>query len=113
MNDLDSAPAGFVHWIVIGIPPGPGSSAAGQTPGNGIVEPNGNGDTGYRGPCPPAGTGPHRYVFTLYQVPANLTLPSNNAAEESQAIAQAATAPPAQLTGTFTAGASGAFQGAG
>jgi Raf kinase inhibitor-like YbhB/YbcL family protein len=108
MNDLDAG--GFIHWIVIGIPPGPGSSAAGQTPGGGVVEPNGNGDRTYRGPCPPAGTGTHRYVFTLYQVPANLSLQSNNAAEESQAIAQASTAQ-AQVTGTFTAGASGSFGG--
>jgi phosphatidylethanolamine-binding protein (PEBP) family uncharacterized protein len=101
MQDLDAGP--FVHWIVFGMSPGPGSSAAGQTPGNGSVLPNGNGDATYRGPCPPAGTGTHRYVFTLYQTPANLDVPGGGS-QAAQAIAQASTAQ-AQWTGTFTAGA--------
>jgi Raf kinase inhibitor-like YbhB/YbcL family protein len=103
MDDLDAVGGnGFVHWVVIGIPPGPGSSASGQTP-NGLVEPNDNGDHGYRGPCPPAGTGRHRYQFTLYSVPDLAGLTPRLGAGGSQAaaaIAQASTAS-ATFVGTY------------
>jgi phosphatidylethanolamine-binding protein (PEBP) family uncharacterized protein len=91
MDDEDAVGGVFVHWIVFAMHPGPGSSAAGQTqPGYGMVQPNGNGDRVYLGPCPPAGTGMHHYRFTLYQVPSNLELPAGIA--DATTIAQASTA---------------------
>jgi Raf kinase inhibitor-like YbhB/YbcL family protein len=99
MDDPDARGGVFVHWIVFGMRPGPGSSAAGQAqPGYGMLQPNGNGDRAYRGPCPPAGTGMHHYRFTLYQVPSNLELPTGIA--DATTIAQASTAQ-AQFTGTY------------
>jgi Raf kinase inhibitor-like YbhB/YbcL family protein len=100
--DDPDAPGGlFVHWIVTGIAPGPGSTADGQTPPNGHTLPNSTGNDGYFGPCPPAGTGTHHYRFTVYQLPAALELPTGSAGvQAAQAIAQAATAQ-ARLTGTF------------
>lgn len=68
---------GFWHWTVFNIP----GSAMGLPRGTGNFElplpafagPNDFQDTGvtgvngrYGGPCPPAGDGEHRYVFTLY-----------------------------------------------
>lgn len=32
------------------------------------------GETGYRGPCPPTGDGPHTYRFTLYLLERELQL---------------------------------------
>ena len=97
MDDEDAVGGVFVHWIVFGMHPGPGSSAAGQTqPGYGMLQPNGNGDRGYRGPCPPAGTGMHHYRFILYEVPNNVQLAGMNAA----AIAGASTAS-VTWTGTY------------
>jgi Raf kinase inhibitor-like YbhB/YbcL family protein len=105
MDDPDAVGGLFVHWIVIGIPPGPGSTADGQTP-NGLVEPNDNGQLGYLGPCPPAGSGTHNYQFKLYSVPdlADLT-PRLGAGgtQAAQAIAQASTAG-VTLTGTWSSG---------
>lgn len=101
MDDEDAVGAQrpFVHWIVSGMHPGPGSSAAGQAqPGYGMLQPNGNGDRGYRGPCPPAGTGMHHYRFTLYELPSNLELPGGIA--DAATIAQASTAA-AQFAGTY------------
>ena len=101
MDDEDAVGGVFVHWIVFGMHPGPGSSAAGQTqPGYGMLQPNGNGDRGYRGPCPPAGTGTHHYRFSLYEVPADFGFPGGGGQQAAQAIAQAATAM-AQYSGTF------------
>lgn len=58
-------PRGFTHWTLYGIPAdatqvGPDADARFR-PG-----PNGFGDTGYGGPRPPAGHGPHRYYFWVY-----------------------------------------------
>jgi len=54
---------GWVHWIVINIPPDvKGISQGGPVPGEEIR--NDFGKKPYGGPCPPGGT--HRYYFTLY-----------------------------------------------
>jgi Raf kinase inhibitor-like YbhB/YbcL family protein len=101
VDDPDAPGGPYIHWIVTGIAPGPGSTADGQTPAGGTSLPNSAGQAGYSGPCPPAGTGVHHYRFTLYQLPATLQLPAGAAGPQAvQAITQAATGQ-AQLTGTF------------
>lgn len=100
--DDPDAPAGlYVHWVVTGIAPGAGSTDEGQTPAGATTLPNTAGQTAYQGPCPPAGTGTHRYRFTLYQLPNDYQLPGGLAGvQAAQAIAGAATAQ-AQLVGAF------------
>jgi Raf kinase inhibitor-like YbhB/YbcL family protein len=101
VDDPDAPGGQFVHWLVTGIAPGPGSTADAQTPPNGHTLPNSTGDDGYFAPCPPAGSGTHHYRFTLYELSAPLQLPNGAAGvQAAQAIAQAAAAQ-AQLTGTF------------
>jgi len=60
----------WAHWIVINIPPDVTSlpeGASGKSMPLGSVETgNSFGNTGYGGPQPPAGTGAHRYVVTVY-----------------------------------------------
>ena len=59
---------GFVHWDLRRIPPAArGVAAAYRGPlGRLFVEgPHSAGTRGYTGPCPPPGSGRHRYVFTL------------------------------------------------
>ncbi len=100
VDDPDAVGGTYVHWIVIGIPPGPGNTADGQTPDGATSLPNSGGHAGYTGPCPPAGTGVHHYRFTLYQVPATLHLPPGlGGPRAALAITQATTAQ-AQLIGT-------------
>lgn len=58
-------PDGFTHWTLYGVPPtvsevGPDADASFR-PG-----PNDFGGTGYAGPQPPDGHGPHHYYFWVY-----------------------------------------------
>jgi Raf kinase inhibitor-like YbhB/YbcL family protein len=101
VDDTDAPRGPYVHWIVVGIRPGPGSTGDGQTPAGGTSLPNSAGQAGYTGPCPPSGTGVHHYRFTLYQLPATYQLPPGLAgAPAAQAITQAATGQ-GQFTGTY------------
>lgn len=101
VDDPDAVNGLYVHWVVIGLPPGSGSTADGQTPAGATALPNTAGLPGYKGPCPPAGTGTHHYRFTLYQLPNDYQLPGGlGGVQAAQTIGGAATAQ-AQLTGTF------------
>jgi Raf kinase inhibitor-like YbhB/YbcL family protein len=69
MDDPD-APAGtWNHWLLWNIPPGTAKLDAGYRAGSvGVDGTNDFGRTGYGGPCPPKGHGPHRYFFKLYAI---------------------------------------------
>jgi Raf kinase inhibitor-like YbhB/YbcL family protein len=93
VDDLDSEPSGFVHWVIYNIPPTtaglPEGVPAQATLDDGTLQGTndfalfvGEGETfpggapinriGYDGPCP---GNPHRYVFTLYALDTRLDLP--------------------------------------
>jgi Raf kinase inhibitor-like YbhB/YbcL family protein len=101
VDDPDAVNGLYVHWVVVGIAPGSGSTADGQTPAGGTTLPNTAGQPAYMGPCPPAGSGIHHYRFTLYQLPNDYQLPDGLAGvPAAQTIAGAANAQ-AQLVGMF------------
>ncbi|OSC36927.1 YbhB/YbcL family Raf kinase inhibitor-like protein [Mycobacterium decipiens] len=100
VDDPDAPREPYVHWIVIGIAPGSGSTADGETPDGAFSLPNSSGQTAYSGPCPAAGSGTHHYRFTLYHLPAVPPLAGLAGTQAALAIAQAATAQ-ARLIGTF------------
>jgi Raf kinase inhibitor-like YbhB/YbcL family protein len=101
VDDPDAVNGLYVHWVVVGIAPGSGSTADGQTPAGGTTLPNTAGQLAYMGPCPPAGSGIHHYRFTLYQLPNDYQLPDGLAGvQAAQTIASAANAQ-AQLVGMF------------
>lgn len=64
MDDPDAPGGTWDHWVLYDIP------VSAEIPENvadlGIGGENSWGDTGYGGPCPPAGT--HRYVFAVFAV---------------------------------------------
>ncbi|MDR0449117.1 MAG: YbhB/YbcL family Raf kinase inhibitor-like protein [Rickettsiales bacterium] len=68
MHDPRAASAdGFYHWIIVDIP----ESVQGFSMGENFLPPirevaGDSGMPGYYGVCPPAGSGKHFYVFTLY-----------------------------------------------
>ena len=65
MEDLDARAGTFMQWVLYDI-----LAHATQWPGSwsGKTILNGFGRSGYGGPCPPSGDGPHRYAFSIYAV---------------------------------------------
>jgi Raf kinase inhibitor-like YbhB/YbcL family protein len=63
VTDMDAK--NFVHWKVTGIPTDVRDVAAGAVPKSAHEGRNDFGKTGYGGPCPPRGDGPHHYAFTV------------------------------------------------
>lgn len=94
VEDLDASVRPATHWSAWGMDPASGGLPEGaRAPVEGR---NDYGDTGYRGPCPAAKRGAHRYVFRLYALDAALELEpgrsrrSFDAALEGHVLADAA-----------------------
>ncbi len=70
VEDPDAPVGTFIHWVIYDIP-GDQSGLPGalsielELEGGTKQGRNGFGRTGYGGPCPPKGHGPHRYFFKL------------------------------------------------
>jgi Raf kinase inhibitor-like YbhB/YbcL family protein len=65
--------SGWWHWVVYNIPAtrtviaaGAGDPARRLLPPGALQGHTDFGSPGYGGPCPPAGSAPHRYVFTVF-----------------------------------------------
>ncbi len=80
MEDPDASKGTYTHWVVYNITPDTKSFGKNlSTTGNGTIlaqGQNGSGKTGYTGPCPPQGSGPHRYFFKLFALDIDPQLPS-------------------------------------
>ena len=72
---------GFTHWVLYGIPPETSGikEGEGKTFTDGV---NSTGGTGYLGPSPPPGHGPHHYYFWLYALDKALNLDPGLTREE-------------------------------
>ena len=64
--DVDAPGGSFAHWLLYGVPPSVREIGEGRVPRGAKQGTNSFGKRVYRGPCPPIGSGAHRYVFTLY-----------------------------------------------
>jgi Raf kinase inhibitor-like YbhB/YbcL family protein len=85
VEDPDASPAGFVHWVVYGIPPGTQALAEGSLPSGARQGANGRNQDQWAGPCPPVGNPPHHYRFTLTAVSKPLGLASGATAAQVKA----------------------------
>jgi phosphatidylethanolamine-binding protein (PEBP) family uncharacterized protein len=93
---------GYVHWLVVGLPPEAGSVGGGEPVVAGAAEAlNSAGATGWFGPCPPPGDGPHRYRFTLHLLDQALELPADSPTNDLLGAVEASTAERATFTGNF------------
>jgi Raf kinase inhibitor-like YbhB/YbcL family protein len=101
VDDPDAVGGRFVHWVVVGIPPDTAGIRAGKPPAGATVLPNSNGDRGYLGPCPPAGTGTHHYRFTLYALRNRPRLGSEPSATAAEAAIKRAALASARLVGLY------------
>jgi Raf kinase inhibitor-like YbhB/YbcL family protein len=99
VEDVDASVRPATHWSAWGIDPGSGALPEGaRAPTEGR---NDYGDTGYRGPCPPAKRGAHRYVFRLHALDAELELESGRSRRSFDAALDGHVVAEAELEGTF------------
>ncbi len=111
------APGGvFHHWALFDLPAdqaevpegyatearvaelGPSVGLGVRTVRQGV---NGFGHRGYRGPCPPPGHGPHRYVFRLHALDAQPDLGRGASRDEVERALTGHTLAVAELVGTY------------
>jgi Raf kinase inhibitor-like YbhB/YbcL family protein len=100
VEDPDAPGGTFTHWLAWGIEPGARELAEGERPPQ-----EGRNDfrrRGWRGPCPPRGHGPHRYVFRLVALDSTLDdLPAGAAARDVDEAVSGHVLAAAELVGTF------------
>jgi Raf kinase inhibitor-like YbhB/YbcL family protein len=80
VDDPDAPSGTWNHWVLYNIP-GTSNSISDQT-SVGMNGVNSAFHERYDGPCPPKGTGEHRYFFKLYAVDTILNVPSKNASKD-------------------------------
>ncbi len=98
LDDPDAGRYPFTHWLAWGLPAAAGSFCEGETaPAEGR---NDFGAPGYRGPCPPPGK-PHRYVFRLHALDAELELGRTDRRLSFDAALEGHVLETAELTGTY------------
>jgi Raf kinase inhibitor-like YbhB/YbcL family protein len=86
VDDPDAPGGTFTHWLGWGLDPAAGGLGEGEAAP--VEGRNDFGATGYRGPCPPTGHGPHRYFFRLHALADELELePGAGRADLEQALA--------------------------
>lgn len=91
MRDRDARGGNSVHWILAEVAPGVRNLRSSQLPRGADELPNSFGSRGYRGPCPPRGDQPHRYLFTVYALSERPAIsPFTPPARAQRAIARAA-----------------------
>ena len=104
MHDPDAVSGDFVHWLMWDIPTSTETVAANSVPPGAIQGTNSANKSQYIGPCPPAGTGTHRYMFELYALDrplTNLNMETNR--EQLQKAMEGHILAQHTLTGLFSA----------
>ncbi len=74
MDDLNSPSGHFVHWVVWDISPNTKEIIEGSIPSGAMEGTTSAQTSGYYPPCPAAGSGPHRYQFSLYAINDGISL---------------------------------------
>jgi deoxyribonuclease V len=99
VDDPDAPGGTFTHWLAWGIDSASGGLAEGEAPpGQGR---NDFGRTGYGGPCPPPGHGPHRYSFRLHALDAELELAEGASKRDVERALENHVLGVAELEGTY------------
>jgi Raf kinase inhibitor-like YbhB/YbcL family protein len=96
MFDPDAPGAGWWHWVVYDIPasapelPQGAGDPGGKLPSGAVQVRTDFGNSGYGGPCPPAGNKPHRYIFTVFALKVvHLDVPAGTSAARAGSIINA------------------------
>ncbi|MBW3660590.1 MAG: YbhB/YbcL family Raf kinase inhibitor-like protein [Gemmatimonadetes bacterium] len=107
LTDPDAPGGTFTHWVLYDLPghaaelpEGVGDAPRLENLGSALQGQNDFGETGYGGPCPPAGSS-HRYVFTLYALDAPAGLDAGASREDLEGAIEGHVLGTADLTGTY------------
>jgi Raf kinase inhibitor-like YbhB/YbcL family protein len=100
-HDPDSVSHDFTHWLVWNILPVQLEIPENTVPTSAIEGITDYGKVGYGQPCPPTGTGMHRYTFDLYALDALLDLPSGATRSELETAIAGHILDQAQFIGLF------------
>lgn len=77
VHDPDAVSGDFSHWLIWNLAPSSAAMKADEVPPGAVEGTTDFGKIGYGGPCPPATTGTHRYMFELYALDKMLDLPTS------------------------------------
>lgn len=99
VEDPDAPGGLFTHWVVWNIPTTTTTVAEGQPPAGGTEGKSSYGKAGWGPPCPPDGG--HRYIFDLFAIDAELTLPPSTGREELLSAMKGHVLAQAALTGRY------------
>jgi len=94
----------WVHWLVWNIDPVTEEILENSVTVESREGTNSAEHVGYKGPCPPQGTGTHRYVFELYALAEVLDLPPKTTRKELEAAIQGRILAKTELTGLYQSG---------
>jgi hypothetical protein len=103
LHDPDAVSGDYLHWSMWDIPPNTETISVNSVPTGAVQGPNDSGKKGYMGPCPPAGTGTHHYIFELYALDSILSLDQDTSREKLESAMQDHILAKATLTGLFKA----------
>ena len=92
----------FTHWTLWNISPSAGYVSEDSVPGEAVEGMTDFGKTGYGGPCPPKGVGAHRYVFKLYALDTEVTIPEDAPRAELEKALEGHIIAEAALTGRYS-----------
>jgi Raf kinase inhibitor-like YbhB/YbcL family protein len=101
VEDPDAPGGTFVHWVLWGLDPGLSGLAQGDLPAEAREGRNDFGRAGWGGPCPPKGSDPHRYVFTLLALSDPLALDAGASADRVKRAAEGKVVAEGRLTGRY------------
>lgn len=100
VDDPDAPNGLFRHWGSYDIPATTRSISSGQALGKQAI--NDFGNSGYGGPCPPKGHGPHHYHFKLYALDTDtLDLPADPKVADVEKAAKAHALAVGELVATY------------
>jgi Raf kinase inhibitor-like YbhB/YbcL family protein len=101
VEDPDAPGGTFVHWVVWGLDAGLSGLGQGDVPAGAREGRNGFGRVGWGGPCPPRGSDPHRYVFTLLALSDPLAVDAGASADRVKRAAEGKVLAEGRPTGRY------------
>ena len=103
MHDPDALSGDFLHWLLWDIPPATEVISVNSVPVGAVQGQNGLGRIGYTGPCPPKGSGTHRYIFDFFALDKTLNLASGAKLKQVQEAQKGHIISSFRLIGLFAA----------